>query len=106
MRGVWRTPVEIGSHVFKDFVVGHLDGAAIHAPFDGVITGAVRDGAEVAAAADLVEIDRRVKETQWRGLDARGVGVATDVLAGIETRMALQTSGPRFRAAELKALST
>jgi hypothetical protein len=103
MRGVWRTPVEIGSHVFKDFVVGHLDGAAIHAPFDGVITGAVRDGTEVTAAVDLVEIDRRVRETQWRGVDLRGAAVAMGVLAALETRAALQTPDPRFATAEPKS---
>ncbi len=98
-RGVWRTPVEIGAHVFKGFVVGHLDGAAIHAPFDGVIAGAVRDGAEVAAGVDLVEIDRRVKETQWRGVDGRGAVVARAVLAATETHMAVPAPGHGFAAA-------
>jgi hypothetical protein len=82
--------VDIGTHVFKGFVVGHLDGVAIRAPLDGVITGAVRDGTEVMRAADLVEIDRRVRDTQWRGVDRRGDAVAAAVLAAIETRMALQ----------------
>jgi hypothetical protein len=93
MRGIWRTPVEIGTHVFKGFVVGHLDGVAIRTPIDAVITGAVRDGTEVMRAADLVEIDPRVRETQWRGVDARGQAAAAAVLAAIEARQALQASG-------------
>jgi xanthine dehydrogenase accessory factor len=89
-QGVWRTPVEIGTHIFRDFVLGHLDGAPIRSPIDGVITGAVRDGAEVWAGVELAEIDRRVRKARWRGLDDRGRAFAVATLAAIRERDARQ----------------
>jgi hypothetical protein len=98
VRGVWRTPVEIGAYIFKDFTLGHLDGVAIRAPMDGVIAGAVRDGTEVMSGVDLVEIDRRAREIQWRGVDVRGQAIAGVVLAAIEAPLAVHAPRPRVGA--------
>ena len=57
--GRWNTAIEIGTRVFKDFVVGHLGNVPVRAPFDGILRGIVRDGTEVPAGAKLLEIDSR-----------------------------------------------
>jgi len=90
VHGVWRTPVEIGTHIFKNFILGHLDGVPIHSPVDGLITGAVRDGTEVLAGVELVEIDRRVRKARWSGLDDRGRALGAAALDAIRTRAASQ----------------
>ncbi len=41
--GLWRTPLDIGALIFKDFVLGYLDGLPIRAPIDGYLRGIVRD---------------------------------------------------------------
>jgi len=48
--GRWHTPLEIGTRIFKDFIVGHLGGEVVRAPFDGMLRGVVRDGTEVPRA--------------------------------------------------------
>ena len=39
----------------RNFVLGHLDGAAVRAPMDGVITGAVRDEQTRAAILEALK---------------------------------------------------
>ena len=34
--GRWHTAIEIGTRIYKNFVVGHLGGEAVRAPFDGI----------------------------------------------------------------------
>jgi xanthine dehydrogenase accessory factor len=55
--GRWHTAIEIGTRVFKDFVIGHLGHAPVRAPFDGFLRGVVRDGIEVPAGVKHFEID-------------------------------------------------
>ncbi len=45
--GRWRTALDIGVRVFKDVVIGHLDGLALRAPMDGVLRGLARDDCEI-----------------------------------------------------------
>jgi len=74
--GRWHTPVDIGARVFRNFVVGHCDGAPVRAPLDGVVRGIVRDGLQVPAAVKLVEIDPRGCNARWTGIDDRGRAIA------------------------------
>ncbi|MGP9813545.1 xanthine dehydrogenase [Rhodopseudomonas sp. NSM] len=83
--GRWHTPVEIGSRVFKGFVLGHLSGEAVRAPCDGIVRGIVRDGSDVPARVKLLEIDPRGRHAQWTGIDGRGRTIANAVCRAIES---------------------
>jgi xanthine dehydrogenase accessory factor len=76
-------PIEIGTRIFKDFVVGHLGGEAVRAPFDGILRGVVRDGTEVPEGVKLLEIDPRGRRATWTGLDSRGKTIANAVWKAI-----------------------
>lgn len=86
--GRWKTAIEIGTRVFKDFVVGHLGNAAVRAPFDGILRGIVRDGTEVPAGVKLLEIDSRGRKAHWTGLDSRGRLIANAVAKAISLQEA------------------
>ena len=77
--GRWNTAVEIGTRVFKDFIVGHLGNMPVRAPFDGFLRGIVRDGIEVPPGAKLLEIDSRGRRANWSGTDKRGRLIAAAV---------------------------
>jgi hypothetical protein len=81
--GRWNTAIEIGTRVFKDFVVGHLGSEPVRAPFDGILRGIVRDGTEVPAGAKLLEIDSRGRRASWTGIDDRGRLIANAVAEAI-----------------------
>jgi len=81
--GRWHTAVEIGSRVFKGFVLGHLSGDAVRAPCDGIVRGIARDGSEVPAKVKLLEIDPRGRHAQWTGIDGRGRTIADAVWRAI-----------------------
>jgi len=81
--GRWKTAIEIGTRVFKDFVVGHLGNVPIRAPFDGILRGIIRDGTEVPAGVKLLEIDSRGRKATWTGLDSRGRLIANAVARAI-----------------------
>jgi len=81
--GRWHTAVEIGSRIFKDFIVGHLGGEAIRAPFDGILRGVVRDGTEVPEGVKLLEIDPRGRRASWSGIDGRARTIAAAVTRAV-----------------------
>jgi len=81
--GRWNTAIEIGTRVFKDFVVGHMGNRPVRAPFDGILRGIVRDGTEVPAGAKLLEIDSRGRRANWTSIDDRGRLIATAVADAI-----------------------
>ncbi|MBR1279363.1 xanthine dehydrogenase [Bradyrhizobium sp. AUGA SZCCT0283] len=81
--GRWKTAIEIGTRVFKDFIVGHLGNTPVRAPFDGILRGIVRDGTEVPAGVKLLEIDSRGRKAHWTGLDSRGRLIANAVAKAI-----------------------
>ena len=84
--GRWHTPVEIGTRIYKDFVLGHLSGIPVLAPRDGILRGIARDGSEVPAGVKLLEIDPRGRHAQWTGTDERGRAIAKATLRAIEAR--------------------
>ncbi|CCD99069.1 conserved hypothetical protein [Bradyrhizobium sp. STM 3809] len=86
--GRWHTPVEIGTRVYKGFVVGHLSGIPVAAPYDGILRGIVRDGSDVPAGVALAEIDPRGRHAQWTGIDAQGQTLAQATLAAIRLHAA------------------
>lgn len=81
--GRWHTPLGIGTRVYKGFVVGHLTGVPITAPYDGILRGVVRDGCDVPAGIALAEIDPRGRHAQWTGIDAQGRALAQATLTAI-----------------------
>jgi xanthine dehydrogenase accessory factor len=81
--GIWRTPLDIGAHVFRGVALGKFDQTSILAPLDGILIGLVRDGTPVNAGAPLVEIDRRIRQVKWSGLDHRGKAFARATLKAI-----------------------
>jgi len=94
--GRWHSAVEIGTRVYRGFAVGHLSGAPVSAPYDGILRGIVRDGSDVPAGIELLEIDPRGRHAQWTGIDERGRAIAQATLAAIEqraARTARQTAG-------------
>jgi hypothetical protein len=94
--GRWHTALEIGARVFKDFVIGHLDGRPVRATIDGVLRGLVRDSTQVPERVKLLEIDPRGNEACWTGTDERGRGIAGATVAAIRLhalRPAMKDSG-------------
>jgi hypothetical protein len=92
--GRWHSAVEIGTRIYKGFAVGHLSGAPVTAPYDGILRGIVRDGSEVAAGVELLEIDPRGRHAQWTGIDDRGRIIAQAVLAAAEQHAAVRAMRP------------
>ncbi|WP_139031507.1 xanthine dehydrogenase [Bradyrhizobium sp. ORS 375] len=86
--GRWHTPVEIGTRIYKGFVIGHLSGEPVAAPYDGILRGIVRDGSDVSAGVALAEIDPRGRHAQWTGIDAQGQALAQATLAAIRLHAA------------------
>lgn len=82
--GRWRTPVEIGTRVYKGLVLGHLSGTPVLAPRDGILRGIARDGSEIPAGVKLLEIDPRGRHAQWTGIDARGRAIANATLMAVK----------------------
>ena len=78
--GLWHTAVDIGVRVFKDFVVGRLDGLPVCAPVDGVVRGVARDGSRIPPGVKVLEIDPRGRDAQWTGIDSRSTLIARSVL--------------------------
>jgi xanthine dehydrogenase accessory factor len=88
MPGRWYTAIEIGTRVYKDFLIGHLGNVPVRAPFDGVVRGVVRDGTEVPAGVKLLELDPRGRNANWTGLDARALIIAKAVNRALSFRKA------------------
>ncbi|MGJ5130389.1 xanthine dehydrogenase [Bradyrhizobium oligotrophicum] len=101
--GRWHTPIEIGTRIYKGFVIGHLSGAPVTAPYDGILRGIVRDGSDVPAGIALAEVDSRGRHAQWTGIDAQGQALAQATLAAIRlhaaNRIGTSTSAPAHQVA-------
>jgi xanthine dehydrogenase accessory factor len=82
--GRWHTAVDIGTRVYKGFIIGHLSGTPVMAPRDGILRGVVRDGSEVPSGVKLLEIDGRGRLSQWTGMDDRGRAIAEATVTAIQ----------------------
>lgn len=74
--GVWRTPLDVGARVFKNYLIGLLDGHRVISPRDGFLRGIARDGSFVPQNVKLVEVDPRGRASSWTGTDERGRAIA------------------------------
>ncbi|MDD2876938.1 MAG: hypothetical protein PHT60_05015 [Acidiphilium sp.] len=81
--GMWRTPIEIGTRIFKDYIIGYLGNTPIQAPFDGILRGVVRDGTEVPAGVKLLEVDPRGRKAVWNGVEDRAANLTRAVMQAI-----------------------
>lgn len=86
--GRWRTALDIGVRVFKDVVIGHLDGLALAAPIDGVLRGLARDDCDIPAGVKIAEIDPRGRACRWSGMDERCETIAQAVMRGTRLKEA------------------
>lgn len=86
--GRWHTAIDIGTRIYKDFIVGHLGGTAVRAPFDGILRGVVRDGTEVPTAVKLLEVDPRGRRANWTGIDSRAKTIANAVTKAVSIHAA------------------
>jgi xanthine dehydrogenase accessory factor len=93
--GCWKTAIEIGTRVFRNFVVGHLGNVAVCAPFDGILRGIVRDGTEVPAGVKLLEIDSRGRKACWTGIDSRGQLIASAVAKAVSLHLKTPSESAR-----------
>ena len=84
--GRWHTAIEIGTRVFRDFIVGHLGNTPVRAPFDGILRGVVRDGTEVPVGAKLLEIDPRGRRANVTRIDGRVSAIAKAVIRALSAR--------------------
>lgn len=98
--GRWHTAIEIGTRVYKDFIVGYLGGTPVRAPFDGFVRGVARDGAEVTQGVKLLEIDPRGRTASWTGIDGRASAIAK----GVTRALARHKAAARADAAHLHLL--
>lgn len=80
--GLWRTHAAIGQRVMAGEVVGDIDGAPVRAPLNGSLRGLTRDGVEVVADDNVVEIDPR-KPPEVFGLGTRPRAVARGVCTAL-----------------------
>lgn len=87
--GIWRAPIEIGTRVYKGFLIGRLGDQPVHAPLDGVLRGCVRDGSRVPAKVKLIEVDPRGRKAQWTGIDDRSRSIAIATLKAIRLKQGL-----------------
>ncbi len=90
--GIWRTPIDIGMWLPKDFVVGRHEGVSVHAPLDGFVRGVVRDGSFTPEGVKLLEMDPRGRAACWRGTDERGQVIARATFEAINRLKARQSA--------------
>lgn len=93
--GRWHTAVDIGTRIFRNFVVGHLGNTPVQAPYDGILRGVVRDGTEVPAGVKLFEIDTRGRKAHWTGIDERAQLIAKAVTKAISRSGSESPTTPR-----------
>ncbi|UTD26177.1 xanthine dehydrogenase [Bradyrhizobium sp. WD16] len=98
VNGRWHTAVEIGTRVYRDFIIGHLANIAVPAPFDGLLRGVVRDDTEVLAGSKLLEIDPRGRAASATEIDDRVKQIAAAVIRTLALREAglAERSGPKI----------
>ena len=81
--GVWRTAVDLGSRAFRRLVIGHVSSEAVSAAADGILVGVARDGSEVAEGDILAELELRIRQATWTGMDRSARATAKAVMRAI-----------------------
>jgi hypothetical protein len=93
--GIWHTPVDIGTRVFRDLSLGNFDGQTVAAPIDGVLRGLARDGVFVPAGVKLLEVDPRGRRAKWTGIDTRSRVMADATVQAIRQAQKRRKRAPR-----------
>jgi hypothetical protein len=83
-RGLWRTAIELGARAIRRFAVGHVGGAPAISLIDGILVGLVRDGTEVGEGDILAEVEPRVRQATWTGMERTARATAKAVMRAIE----------------------
>jgi xanthine dehydrogenase accessory factor len=74
----------IGDIVSAGTVLGIVERAEIHAPFDGLVRGLLADGTPVHTGLKIGDIDPRT-DTDWRQISDKALAVGGGVLEGVLT---------------------
>lgn len=85
--GIFRTPLDLGSHVEAGQVVGDVEGERLIAKVGGIIRGIVKDGLRVQAGTKLVDIDPRGDPTYLSELSKKAWIIADAVLTAIRRQV-------------------
>jgi len=85
--GIFRTPLDLGSHVEAGQVVGLVDGESLTAKVSGIIRGIVKDGLRVQAGTKLVDIDPRGDPNYLSELSKKAWIIADAVLTAIRRQV-------------------
>lgn len=94
VNGRWHTAIEIGTRVYKNFIIGHLANLPVRSPFDGVLRGVVRDDTEVLAGIKLLEVDPRRRTANVSRAGERVETIAAAVVRAVALRQAGLTGQP------------
>jgi xanthine dehydrogenase accessory factor len=81
--GTFHTPLDIGSPVVSGYVVGVVDGVAIHAGVGGIVRGLLRSGTEVTRGLKLGDIDPRHEPRYCSTVSDKSRAIAGSVLEAI-----------------------
>jgi len=80
----WR--VDIADRVIEGQQLGEVGGEAVHAPFDGVVRGAIRNGMQVEAGLKIGDIDPRGDPSACTKISGKALRVGRGVWEAVEER--------------------
>ncbi|MDJ0752737.1 MAG: selenium-dependent molybdenum cofactor biosynthesis protein YqeB [Ardenticatenaceae bacterium] len=83
--GTVRWRFEIGDRVQKNDLLGEVGGAAITAPFEGVIRGLIADGTQVRPRLKIGDVDARADVTACFTISDKSLSIAGGVVEAILT---------------------
>lgn len=84
--GILHTRAEIGERIQRGQKIAEVDGAAILAPFDGVLRGIVHSDRQVSQGMKIGDLDPRNDPTYVRRISDKSLAVAGGVLEAVLTR--------------------
>lgn len=84
--GVWYSPIEPGTRVYRDLPIGNAGGVILRAPCDGIVMGVLRDGLKVRAGMPVAEIRSRMRRFATGTCDPRGRSVGRQIVASMVAR--------------------
>jgi xanthine dehydrogenase accessory factor len=81
--GPVRWASEIGDTVVDGDVVGYVGGAPVHAPFDGLVRGLIRDGTTVPANLKIGDVDPRTDTEMCREISDKALAIGGGVVEAV-----------------------
>jgi xanthine dehydrogenase accessory factor len=85
--GRWRTPNRDRRPGLQRSHARPSRRTAVCSPGDGVVRGIVRDGLDVPADVELLEIDRYARRASWSGIDQRNCRIAEATVKAIKLKV-------------------